>query len=1028
MTQSSLSQAQIIEFLAQVTPFEKLGKTALEKLASQCELLRYRMGQPILERDKMPAYVAVIYEGQARLLGNDQRVQSLVSLQKIGPGTAIGWASLLRGIACETAIASTESICICIPAFEFLDILDREADFSQYVRSLGDISEVFELWSLELKRRPEDTINLKDSMAQLLANTVVVNVPAGRIDVNLLDTDLVWLVSSGSIEDFPVGSRLVFDGLPLIVQGFKGARLIGTPEPKVHTIITNQNVIPDSPTPDFPSTSPVGEIPPETGVNVPTVIPTNVTAITVKNAPDRPPAALLDPKGGPVKYPFIRGYGRIDAPLACFQMLAKHLGINYRKDIIRKVLDNQIKTSGQVTLYTCGAIATMMGLNAQLVSVNNAIAIPRLKAPVIIQWRKDKDLETEDNNATVSFAILFSINEREIVVGIPEEGIRHFTPEKFRERWGEQGQVLLVEPRIGEEKEKFSFWWFVPALLEHRKVIIEVFIASFFVQMFGLANPLITQVIIDKVLGQRSLDTLDALGVLMLVVALFEGVLNTLRTLSFVDATNRIDLKLGSQVIDHLLRLPLNYFDRRRVGDMIGRVNELGNIRGFLTGTALTVVLDAVFSLIYIGVMLSYSLILTVVALGSVPFFAVLMIIVTPIVRKLLLQRAERYADAQSYLVEVVSGIQTVKAQTIELKSRWRWYERYARFMKSSFKTTQISTIAGTFGSFLNTLSSLALLWVGAHLVIKNELTLGQLIAFRIISGNVTGSLLRFVQVWQSFQEVGMSIERLRDVMESEPEADEEDRNNIPMPDIQGTVKFDKLSFCFLGSPTLQLANVDLEFPAGTFVGIVGQSGSGKSTLMKLLQRLYDPTQGRIQIDGYDISKVELYSLRGQMGMVLQDTLLFNGTVQENIALNKPDATTDEIIEAAKIAVAHDFIMGLPQGYNTNVGERGSTLSGGQRQRLAIARTVLQNPNLLILDEATSALDYNSERQVCENLAVAFAGRTVFFITHRLPTVRNADVIILMDQGVVAEKGTHDELIKMRGRYYALYQQQEAQS
>ncbi len=1017
MTQSSLSQAQIIEFLAQVTPFEKLGKTALEKLASQCELLRYRMGQPILEMDKMPAYIAVIYEGQARLLGNDHRVQSLVSLQKIGPGTAIGWVSLLRGIACETAIASTESICICIPTADFLDTLDIEPDFNQYVRSLGDISEIFELWSLELKRRPEDTVNLKDSMAQLLANTVVVNVPTGRIDVNILDTDLVWLVSSGNIEDFPVGSRLVFDGLPLIVQGLKGARLIGTPEPQVH----NLNSIPVAP--------PGIATPPETVANVPAVIPAAVPTIEVKNAPDRPPAALLDTKGGPVKYPFIRGYGRIDAPLACFQMLGRHLGVNYRKDIIRKVLDNQLKTSGQITLYTCGAIATMMGLNAQLVNVNNAIAIPRLKAPVIIQWRKDKDLENEDNNnSTNSFAILFSVNERELVVGIPEEGIRRFTPENFIERWGDQGQVLLVEPRIGEQKEKFSFWWFVPALLEHRKVIIEVFIASFFVQMFGLANPLITQVIIDKVLGQRSLDTLDALGVLMLVVALFEGVLNTLRTLSFVDATNRIDLKLGSQVIDHLLRLPLNYFDRRRVGDMIGRVNELGNIRGFLTGTALTVVLDAVFSLIYIGVMISYSLILTVVALGSVPFFAVLMIIVTPIVRKLLLQRAERYADAQSYLVEVVSGIQTVKAQTIELKSRWRWYERYAKFMKSSFKTTQISTVAGTFGSFLNTLSSLALLWVGAHLVIKNEITLGQLIAFRIISGNVTGSLLRFVQVWQSFQEVGMSIERLRDVMDSEPEADEEDRNNIPMPDIQGTVKFDKLSFCFLGSPTLQLANVDLEFPAGTFVGIVGQSGSGKSTLMKLLQRLYDPTQGRIQIDGYDISKVELYSLRGQMGMVLQDTLLFNGSVQENIALNKPDATTDEIIEAAKIAVAHDFIMGLPQGYNTNVGERGSTLSGGQRQRLAIARTVLQNPNLLILDEATSALDYNSERQVCENLAVAFAGRTVFFITHRLPTVRNADVIILMEQGIVAEKGTHDELIKMRGRYYALYQQQEAQS
>ncbi|NET15658.1 MAG: peptidase domain-containing ABC transporter, partial [Okeania sp. SIO1H6] len=300
-------------------------------------------------------------------------------------------------------------------------------------------------------------------------------------------------------------------------------------------------------------------------------------------------------------------------------------------------------------------------------------------------------------------------------------------------------------------------------------------------------------------------------------------------------------------------------------------------------------------------------------------------------------------------------------------------------------------------------------------------------IAFRIIAGNVTGSLLRFVSVWQSFQEVGMSIERLRDVLDTEAEVDEEDRNNIDMPPMSGGVKFEEISFRFTQSGPLQLANVNLEFPAGYFVGIVGLSGSGKSTLMKLLQRLYPPLSGRIFIDGYDIQKVELYSLRRQIGVVLQDTLLFNGTVQDNIALTNPDATTDEIVRAAKVAVAHDFIMNLPSGYNTMVGERGASLSGGQRQRIAIARTVLQNPRLLILDEATSALDYSSERQVCENLAEAFADTTVFFITHRLTTVKNANTIIMMDKGSVVEQGTHGELMAVKGRYFCLYQQQESQ-
>lgn len=475
------------------------------------------------------------------------------------------------------------------------------------------------------------------------------------------------------------------------------------------------------------------------------------------------------------------------------------------------------------------------------------------------------------------------------------------------------------------------------------------------------------------------------------------------------------------------MRLPLNYFDRRRIGELAGRINELETIRQFLTGTALTVVLDAVFSVIYVAVMIFYSWLLTLVALATIPLFALLTLFVSPIVRRQLQKKAERYADTQSYLVEVLSGIQTVKAQNIELKSRWKWQERYARYINDGFQNVLTFSTASSISGFLNKFSGLLLLWVGAHLVLANELTLGQLIAFRIIAGYVTSPLLRMIQLWQNFQETALSIERLGDVLDAPQEVDAANRDNIPMPEIKGKVKYEELSFSFNPSGPLQLVNINLEIPAGAFVGIVGQSGSGKSTLAKLLQRLYEPKTGRIQIDDYDISKVELYSLRRQVGVVLQDTLLFNGTVQENIALTNPDASSEEIIEAAKIAVAHDFIMSLPNGYNTVVGERGSSLSGGQRQRIAIARTVLQNPKLLILDEATSALDYNSERQVCNNLDEAFQGRTVFFITHRLSTVKNSDLILVMDQGSVVEQGTHTELMQLKGRYYCLYQQQESQ-
>jgi HlyB family type I secretion system ABC transporter len=510
-------------------------------------------------------------------------------------------------------------------------------------------------------------------------------------------------------------------------------------------------------------------------------------------------------------------------------------------------------------------------------------------------------------------------------------------------------------------------------------------------------------------------------------VAIVEAILTTLRTNLFVDTTNRIDLVLGAQIIDRLFRLPLKYFEKRPVGELATRINELEHIRQFLTGTALTVVLDAIFSVVYIAVMIAYSWLLTIVALATLPAFILLTWIVSPIVRGQLRTKAERNAEAQSYLVEVIGGIQTIKAQNIELQSRWQWQTKYARYVSAGFKTALTSTTASSISGFLNKLSGLLLLWVGTFLVLDKHLTLGELIAFRIIAGYTTQPLLRLVQLWQNFQETALSLERLSGILDTPQEVDADNINNITMPLIQGHVKIENLTFSFPGTNVNQLNNVSAEFQAGQFVGIVGLSGSGKSTLMKLIPRLYQINSGRIVIDKYDITKTELYSYRQQIGMVLQDTLLFSGTIQENIALTNPDATSDDVIAAAKVAAAHDFIMELPNGYNTKVGERGAALSGGQRQRIAIARTVLQQPRLLILDEATSALDYDSERQVCLNLAQTFKHQTVFFITHRLSTIRTADVILMMDKGSIVETGTHRELMALKGRYYCLYRQQESQ-
>lgn len=567
----------------------------------------------------------------------------------------------------------------------------------------------------------------------------------------------------------------------------------------------------------------------------------------------------------------------------------------FRRDVLRRALINQKQRSGTVSLQFCGAITELMGLTAQLAIVP-ASAISRLQTPVMLQWQD-------------SFAILYKATDTELVLAIPEQGIQRKKTALFAELWGEEGEVLLLQPTKDTPKQRFGLSWFLPSIIRYRKVLIEVLIASFFVQLFGLANPLITQVIIDKVLIQNAAETLNLLGTLLVGMAVFEAILTSIRTNLFVDTTNRIDMALGSEVIDHLLRLPLRYFEKRPVGELSTRVNELENIRQFLTGTALTVVLDAVFSIIYVVVMIWYSPLMTVVALSTVPLFALLTLTVAPIIRQQTRTKAERNAEAQSYLVEMVSGIQTVKAQNIELRSRWQWQDRYARYVTAGFKTVLTSTTAGSLSNFLNQLSSLLLLWVGASLVLKGQLTLGQLIAFRIIAGYTTSPLLRLIQLWQNFQETALSLERLSDILDTPQETEADDRQNIPMPAIEGAVRYENVCFRFEKSPARQLNNVNLDISAGMFVGVVGQSGAGKSTLTKILPRLYDLEEGRILIDGYDIHKVELYSLRQQIGMVLQDTLLFDTTVQENIALTNPDATPEEIVTAAKTAYAHDFIV-----------------------------------------------------------------------------------------------------------------------
>ena len=593
----------------------------------------------------------------------------------------------------------------------------------------------------------------------------------------------------------------------------------------------------------------------------------------------------------------------------------------------------------------------------------------------------------------------------------------------FEARWS--GEMLLFTSRasLAGELAKFDFSWFVPAVVKYRKLLGEVLLVSFVLQLFALVTPLFFQVVMDKVLVHKGFTTLDVIATAFVAVVIFEVTLTTLRSYVFAHTTSRIDVELGAKLFRHLLNLPLAYFQARRVGDSVARVRELENIRSFLTGNAITLVLDLVFSVVFIAVMFVYSKWLTLIVLLSLPCYFIISLLFTPVLRARLSEKFNRSAENQSFLVETISGIDTVKAMAVEPQWTRKWDNQLAAYVSAGFKTATIGMFANGGITLISKFVTIATLYFGAKLVISGDLSVGQLIAFNMLSGQVTSPVMRLAQLWTDFQQTGISIQRLGDILNTRTELAS---SKTSLPPIRGQIQLDQINFRYRPDAAEVIRNLSLGIAAGEVVGIVGRSGSGKSTLTKLVQRLYLPERGRVLIDGMDISLADASSLRRQIGVVLQENVLFNRSIRDNIALSDPAAPLPLVMQAAQLAGAHEFISELPEGYDTMVGEHGSSLSGGQRQRIAIARALITNPRILIFDEATSALDYESERIIQNNMKAICKGRTVIIIAHRLSAVRDANRIIVMDRGQIVEQGVHAELItRPKGLYAHLYNMQQ---
>lgn len=690
---------------------------------------------------------------------------------------------------------------------------------------------------------------------------------------------------------------------------------------------------------------------------------------------------------------------------ACFLIVAKFLGIAVTAESLQDI----DKDNTELVLLQA---AKKAGVKAK---------VRRLKAEQMKDIRIPVIARAYDGEY---FLIITKKEEHFVILKPDRQQPELMEKEQLKKLW--DGTVILV----GSKKDiadsstgAFGFRWFIPTILKFKKEFITVLTAIFVVQLLGIMTPVMTQVVVDKVLSHNTLSTLYTITAGIVIVYLYELIISLAKNYVFLHTTNRIDVILSYRLFRHLFALPLKYFETRRDGETIARVREMDSIRSFLTGRPLSSVLDFLFIVIYIVVLLIYNVPLAMIVAASIPVFALLSLVVTPVFRKRLDEKFNAGAETQSFLVEAIHGIQTIKSFSLEPAFEEKWGELQAEYVKAGYRTSMVSAGSGTVGTFIQRVFDLLILFFGAKEVLAGNFTVGQLVAFRMLSGRVSGPVLRLVQLWQEYQQASLSVKRIGDIFNSPVEPSSGTKLSS-MPKLQGKISFDRVRFRYRLDAAEVISDMSFTIDAGSIVGIVGRSGSGKSTISKLIQRLYMIESGKITIDGMDISLMNPSQLRRHIGVVLQENFMFSGTVRDNIAIHYKTASAEEVIHAAKIAGAHDFIMELQNGYDTLIGEKGVSLSGGQKQRVAIARAVIANPGILIFDEATSALDYESESIIQKNLKEICRGRTVIIIAHRLSTLKDAEKIMVVDRGRLVEYDTHRRLMERQGLYWYLYNQQ----
>jgi len=713
-----------------------------------------------------------------------------------------------------------------------------------------------------------------------------------------------------------------------------------------------------------------------------------------------------------ISFPFIKQHDQMTCGTTCIMMIAQYYGKHFASSKLRELAHVDLSGTSMANLASA---AEQVGFSTRGMKLTYD-DLRSVQLPCIVHWQG------------YHYIVVYRIDKQTIWIADPAVGVRKYKKDYFVENWN--GITLTLEPTSAFERQeegKSSLKNFMQFILPYKLILFEIFIASLILNIFGLATPIFTQNVVDKVLIHHNISMLNIMLIGMLIVLIFRVLTMIIRQYLIIHTSMKIDLRMLVLFYKHMLSLPLGYFKVRKIGDFITRFGENMKIRNFLTNTALTIVLDTILIVVYLSLMFYYNIQMTLLVLLFIPMFIVMTMVFTPILKRLNIDSFTARAESESHLIESINAIDTVKAMNIEYPTRWKWEDKFIKSLNIDFKLYNTGMYFHSIGDFVATLSSTLILWYGAHKVIQGIVSVGELMAFMALMGSVTTPINRIITVWDDIQETLNSVDRLNDVFVAKPEFPES-MDHAPgfiVQEPRGEVVFENVFFRYGGEDDQYiLSNINLKIPPGQTVAIVGRSGSGKTTLVRLIARFYDVTEGKIMIDGIDIKNINLSNLRRLIGFVLQENFIFNGTIRENVSMGDPEETMEGVIEAAKLANAHDFISNLALGYETKVGESGLQLSGGQKQRIAIARVLYSNPKAIIFDEATSSLDTESEQAIQKNLNAILNERTAIIIAHRLSTVRNADNIIVLDNGEIVEQGTHEELMTQQGLYHYLNHQQ----